>query len=390
MERLAVAGLFAGVGGIERGLDLAGHESRLLCEIDPHAMEVLRTRFSGIPLHGDVRTLTALPKVDLVAAGFPCQDLSQAGGKRGITGLRSGLVSEVFRLVRRSSPRPRWLLFENVSYMLRLDHGRAMRVLIDAVEELGYMWAYRTIDSRSFGLPQRRQRVVMVASPREDPREVLFADDTGTRPPPWGMTIRPGFVYGFYWTEGLRGIGWTEGAVPTIKGGSALGIPSPPAIWVPQAHFFGTPDLRDTERLQGFPANWTRPAIHASARGGRVRWSLVGNAVPVPVSRWLGRRLRRPGRWDPTLQEAFAGPTLPGAAWGADGEIFRVDVGTYPLGVDHPPIDRFLRYAMNPLSARGAEGFMRRARASKLRYQSRFLADLERFIDAQRSRSTAA
>src|ERR1700730_4067161 len=79
------AGLFAGIGGLERGLERAGHQATLLCENDPAAVEVLRTRFSDVRRHGDIRTLRALPRgTTLVAAGFPCQDLSQAGKTRGI------------------------------------------------------------------------------------------------------------------------------------------------------------------------------------------------------------------------------------------------------------------------------------------------------------------
>ncbi|MDJ0114886.1 DNA cytosine methyltransferase, partial [Rhodococcus erythropolis] len=75
--------------------------TELLCEIDPGAQAVLRSRFADVPLHGDVTKLRALPSdIELVAAGFPCQDLSQAGKTAGITGARSGLVDEVFRLVK--------------------------------------------------------------------------------------------------------------------------------------------------------------------------------------------------------------------------------------------------------------------------------------------------
>ena len=96
---LRVAGLFAGVGGLELGLTRAGHETGLLCEIDAGARAVLAARFPDIPCAPDVRELKTLPKgTELLVGGFPCQDLSQAGKTAGIEGSRSGLVGEVFRL----------------------------------------------------------------------------------------------------------------------------------------------------------------------------------------------------------------------------------------------------------------------------------------------------
>ena len=100
-------------------------DTELLCELDESARRVLSVGFPSVPLVADVRTLKGLPKVDLVAAGFPCQDLSQAGKTAGIGGRQSGLVDEVFRLVGRKGA-PTWLLIENVSFMLHLDGGRAM------------------------------------------------------------------------------------------------------------------------------------------------------------------------------------------------------------------------------------------------------------------------
>ena len=123
-----------------------------------------------------------------------------------------------------------------------------------------------------------------------DPRTVLFADDAGEVPERElnGHSI----ACGFYWTEGLRGLGWAVDAVPTLKGGSTIGIPSPPAILLPDGRVV-TPDLRDAERLQGFPTNWTKPAERVAKKGAR--WKLVGNAVSVPAAAWLGRRFKRPG-----------------------------------------------------------------------------------------------
>src|SRR5215207_343446 len=144
---LDVAGLFAGIGGIELGLERAGHKSKLLCEIDPGACSVLGSRFPNVPLARDVREIAALPRVDLLTGGFPCQDLSQAGRTAGIGGRNSGLVGHVFRLLDEKKRAPRWLMLENVSFMLHLDRGRAMRHLIDELEERGFSWAYRVVDT---------------------------------------------------------------------------------------------------------------------------------------------------------------------------------------------------------------------------------------------------
>src|SRR4051812_39201570 len=119
---LVVAGLFAGIGGIELGLDQAGHTTAMLCEIEPAAQEVLRDRFPDVELRDDVRDVRTLSKkVEVLAAGFPCTDISQAGRTAGITGAESSLVDEVFRLVRRRAPE--WLMVENVQNMLVLRRG---------------------------------------------------------------------------------------------------------------------------------------------------------------------------------------------------------------------------------------------------------------------------
>src|SRR5215213_6746419 len=142
---LDIAALFAGIGGIEVGLHCAGHETSLFCECLPAAHRVLRDRFEDSWLVDDVAQLEELPPVDLVTAGFPCQDLSQAGRTAGIEGARSGLVGHVFRLLDDARHSPTWLLLENVSFMLALDRGRAMQWLTDELERRGYTWAYRVV-----------------------------------------------------------------------------------------------------------------------------------------------------------------------------------------------------------------------------------------------------
>jgi DNA (cytosine-5)-methyltransferase 1 len=380
---LRVAGLFAGIGGIERGLHRSMHSTEFLCEIEPTAQEVLRVRFgSDIPLVGDIRTVTRLPDVDMVAAGFPCQDLSQAGRTAGITGERSGLVDEVFRLIG-DMDSLRWLLLENVPFMLQLERGEAMRFLTRSLEGLGFRWAYRVIDARSFGLPQRRQRVILLASRDADPREILFPEDAGDPPP----EVAGGVACGFYWTEGIRGLGWAVDAVPTLKGGSTIGIPSPPAIWMPDGNFV-LPDVRDGERLQGFPADWTEPA-GGKAKGPR--WKLVGNAVNVPVAEWLGQRLRDPQPYDASLDQPLQpNARWPTAAWGQDGTAYQAQVSMWPRHEPRQSLARFLKYPALPLSERATAGFLGRTRRSQLRFPEGFIAELERHLERVSSPILAA
>lgn len=177
MKGLKIVSLFSGIGGVEAGLHRAGHSTTMFCEIDPAARAVLSHHFPDVRIKDDICALKSLPRCDVVTAGFPCQDLSLAGQKAGLSGSQSGLVEHMFRLIgSKNSTQPEWLLFENVPYMLVLDASKAMRSLVGKIEQAGYRWAYRVVDARSFGIPQRRQRIVLLASKTSDPRTVLFPD----------------------------------------------------------------------------------------------------------------------------------------------------------------------------------------------------------------------
>lgn len=374
---LRVVGLFAGVGGIELGLHQAGHSTELLCELDPAAQAVLRHHFPDVPLVSDVREIAQLPAADVVCAGFPCQDLSQAGRTAGIRGRNSGLVSEVFRLL--DTAHSEWVVLENVPFMLSLERGRAMRHLTDELAHRGYAWAYRIVDTRSFGLPQRRKRVVMVASRLSDPRPALFADEA----PPTPEADQTRVACGFYWTEGLRGLGWAVDAVPTLKGGSTIGIPSPPAIRLPFGQGIVTPEIRDAERLQGFQSDWTLPAVENGFKRG-ARWKLVGNAVSAPVAQWLGENLVSPGRWSPDAAEPIR-DVWPNAGWGSDGNAFRVASSHWPANKTPPALLDFLEHPLMPLSERATAGFLARTARSSLRFPPNFLEDVTHHLERIRS-----
>lgn len=366
--------MFAGIGGIELGLARANIETSLFCEVSPLARSVLRAQFPDIPIEDDIRNIDSLPDVEIVAAGFPCQDLSQAGQTNGISGKNSGLINEVFRLMSVSNRRPDWLLFENVPFMLALQQGRAMHHVLSSIEALGYRWAYRIVDARSFGVPQRRRRVIILASRTGCPEDVLLSDDAGE-----ARTVfdrRTG--RGFYWTEGRTGLGWAVGAVPTLKGGSSIGIPSPPAIWFPARRTLETPNIRDAERLQGFDVDWTEPAQSHSRPSRNARWKLVGNAVCVPMMEWVGSRLVKPGKYGGHSDPLWDGNrTWPEAAWGGSGRVHVSSASNWPLPATSKTLNAFLRHKTKLLSARATNGFLTRALSSGLAFEEGFLEDVK-------------
>lgn len=377
---ITCAGLFAGIGGIELGFSRAGHSTTLLCEIDSAANAILDEHFQGVRRASDIRKLDDFGKdAEIVTAGFPCQDLSQAGRTAGIHGTRSGLIAEVLRLVEHR--RVPWLLLENVPFMLQLGKGRALDYIVTAIERLGYRWAYRIVNSRAFGVPQRRERVYLLASLVSDPRDVLLVDDTCE--PLDGRSFRE-TACGFYWTEGSRGLGWAVDSVPTLKGGSTIGIPSPPAIIFPSGRI-AKPDIRDAERMQGFAADWTRPAESSVKRS--MRWKVVGNAVTVQAAEWIGKRIRNPGRYDPEGDHRLqSSQRWPSAAWNIGDGRHTAAVSAWPTYIQQS-LESFLSYECMDLSSKATAGFLSRARSAKLRFPDGFLAAVQAHLDVVNGRS---
>jgi DNA (cytosine-5)-methyltransferase 1 len=373
---LKVVGLFAGIGGLELGLRTAGHHVHALADNDPFACSVLASRLHDVPNLGDVAAIANLPVCDLVTCGFPCQDLSPAGNGAGIHGAKSRLVREVLRLLDATKRKPAWLLLENVPFMLSLKRGAGMSYLTTELESRGYRWAYRVIDSRAFGLAQRRRRLFILASRSDDPATLLFKDEGAARQPDQG----PGTLYGFYWTEGNRGVGWAVDATPPLKGTSGVAIVSPPGIWRPQTRDFVTPTIQDAEALQGFKRNWTS-AAREQPNGERARWRLVGNAVSVPVAGWFGRLLKDMQAGDlPAAVRLPVGHRWPNAGFGASGRRYMVETSEWPGRKHYVGLNSFLSMNAPLLSRRAAAGFLSRLEKSTLRVPQDFLHDLRAFV----------
>ncbi len=166
---MKVGSLFSGVGGFDLGLERSGHEIVWQVEYDKQARSILRKHWPDVKMYNDVQQVggkdgeagrDVLEEVDLICGGFPCQDLSVAGHRRGLDGSKSGLWYEFYRILKEC--RPKYCLVENVPGLFSSNKGRDMEVLVRGLEELGYQWQYRILDSQYFGVPQRRRRVFIV------------------------------------------------------------------------------------------------------------------------------------------------------------------------------------------------------------------------------------
>ena len=162
---MQVLDLFSGIGGFSLGLERAGMQTVAFCEIDPFCRQVLAKNWPEVPCYEDVTALTGelvrrdVGGVDVIAFGFPCQDVSVAGTGKGLEGDRSGLWREGWRLI--GELRPRYAIIENVAALT----GRGLDQVLGDLAAIGYDAEWHCIPAASVGAPHIRDRIWIVAYP---------------------------------------------------------------------------------------------------------------------------------------------------------------------------------------------------------------------------------
>lgn len=270
--------LFSGVGGLE-----LTEPSDVLCELDEECRTVLATRFPDSSIHDDVMTLKPR-RADIVFGGWPCQDLSVAGLRRGLAGEKSGLF---FRMVDIAvDAKAHTLVAENVPNLLKLENGENFRLVIEALQHGGFPFvAWRTLNARQFGLPHQRRRVFIIAS--HEKRTCMNLFRAVPKLSEKKVKDHP-VVQSFYWTAGLQGLNLSHGYAPTLKVGSSLSIPSPPAVFFDGNVRQVTP--REAIKLQGFNTSAFRKVP------SKAIYRMMGNAVARPVGRFVAESVRTEGK----------------------------------------------------------------------------------------------
>jgi DNA (cytosine-5)-methyltransferase 1 len=304
------ASLFSGIAGLDLGLHRR-MPCTLMVEVEEHPRTILSRHFPNTPLMKDVCNVNGrdLRRPTVLVAGFPCKDTSIAGGRTGLHGARSGLFFEIMRLIDEAEERPEWVIIENPDGALTSNNGRDWLTVTRDLERRGYGWAYRVVDARDLGSPQKRTRVLLVGHRSGD--ATLAGEVLGLCGPGGETVAAPAVPAGQDLPRPHRDGGPARGEVTVWRKSARAqkkielgGWES----WVPATHantltcFDGPGTMRQThllrqdgrlraltmtewERLCGFPDGWTE-GIPEGARS-----TALGNCVHVSMGEWLAEQL---------------------------------------------------------------------------------------------------
>lgn len=285
-RKLKVADCFCGIGGFHVAAENLGTEVVWACDIDRHARYAYEQNFDLEP-KGDIREVKPadVPKHDILCAGFPCQPFSIIGLRQGLSDPRGILFFELLRLLR--VKRPRGVILENVKQLSTIENGAVMERIVSELQGLGYRVDWRVLNALNYGLPQKRERTIIVGTqselqfrwPRGGATMTPLADILETNPDP-----------SCFVTESIRKkrqAMHTPEVTPSIwhenKAGNISSHPWSCALRAGASYNYllvngeRHPTMRELLRLQGFPDAWKIVCNQAQTK------RQVGNAVPVPM-----------------------------------------------------------------------------------------------------------
>jgi DNA (cytosine-5)-methyltransferase 1 len=310
-------------------------------EVEPFACAVLRHRFPELVNRGDVTRWKSWPATacDVLVGGTPCQSFSVAGLRAGLGDPRGNITLTYLAFA--DAARPRWLVWENVAGVLQVDGGRTFGAVLALLGQCGYGFAYRIFNAEYFGVPQRRRRLFVVAHLGSWQRAaaVLLERSSLCGHPAPGTEAGPDIAAD---AGGGVGAGREECSPDGVSGpvsrkwSKHRGGPSgdecqnliafnpvqitsthnraraSPGEAVPALNAEqrapalvdlaggraqdGVPRVRrltprECERLQGFPDDFTLVPYRGKPATDGPRYKVIGNAMPVPVMRWIGERI---------------------------------------------------------------------------------------------------
>ncbi|MBI4256435.1 DNA (cytosine-5-)-methyltransferase [Candidatus Uhrbacteria bacterium] len=310
--------LFAGAGGTALGLENAGLKHSLLVEYDQNACQTLRSnRPAWKVIEDDIAKVdfrAFKDKIDVVEGGFPCQSFSYAGKKLGFSDTRGTLFYEFARCIK--EVRPKVAIGENVRGLIRHDEGKTLETMLSALHELGYRVTWRLMRAQYLDVPQKRERVVIMAVRKDLQTPIFFPEERnytipirealkacpvseGQKYPKRKEEILAMVPPGGYWRDLPLKVQKEFMGRSYYQGGGKTGMARRLSWDEPSLTLTCSPAQKQTERchpeedrpltvreyarIQTFPDDWTFVGSTAA------RYKQIGNAVPVNLGFHVGK-----------------------------------------------------------------------------------------------------
>jgi DNA (cytosine-5)-methyltransferase 1 len=309
--------LFAGAGGTALGLENAGLNHIMLNEFDATAVRTLRKNRPGWNVvHDDIKNINFSNfdgKVDVIEGGFPCQSFSVAGKKRGLEDARGTLFYEFARAIKEA--KPKIAMGENVKGLLLHEGGKTLKLMVDILDGLGYDVAYKVMRSQYLDVPQKRERLILLAVrknlgipilfPKEKDYTISIKEALYKCPKSEGQEyserkkhIMSQVPAGGYWKDLPEDLKKEYMKASYYMGGGKTGMARRLSWDEPSLTLTCNPAQKQTERchpketrplnvreyarIQTFPDNWEFEGSTAA------RYKQIGNAVPVNLGFYMG------------------------------------------------------------------------------------------------------
>lgn len=292
--------LFSGIGGFELGIQNSQYKNKLECigrsEVDKFANSIYDRHFPKHKQLGDVRKIRTetLPNFDLLVGGFPCQSFSNQGLKRGFDDTRGTLFFEIARILK--DKRPKYFLLENVKGLLHNNKGKTFQRILEILTNLGYDVQWQILNSKDFGVPQKRERIYLKGYSRRECRGEILSFRGNDKPINNPMTTEK---ENFIKIKNATKKGYLE--AEEDEDGILISFPSNNTRrGRVQTKCTGTIDTNgswgvytngrirrltptECEALQGFPKGWTEFGVNGERISDTQRYKCVGNAVTTNV-----------------------------------------------------------------------------------------------------------
>lgn len=318
--------LFAGIGGFRIAFNNEGFKCVFSSEINKHCQEVYLNNYNELP-YGDITKINCkdIPDFDVLTGGFPCQPFSICGKRKGFEDTRGTLFFNICNIIKEKQPKV--VVLENVKHLIHHDNGNTFKIIIESLEELGYFVQYKILNAKDFGIPQNRERIIIVASRNKrfdfnklhytyNPPKIKDILDTDIENIQYlskdeytllkDIRIQEsGLLFVGYrnksiWKKGVRPntehlsrvhrqpnrIYSVEGIHPTIPSQETSGRFF---IYIPEINEVRKLTINECYKLMGFPNDFKKSNIICEA------YKQIGNSVCVPLIQEIASQIKKQG-----------------------------------------------------------------------------------------------